>query len=272
MKFTLPVFALAATSAAAPLEERQNNGGGNGPYAPGTWSTDSSLSGHTIYKPTNAANIKIPVMLWGNGGCSANGIGQAPFLQQIASQGVLVIASGAPNGQGSTTSAVMKASIDWIKNQAGKGNYANVDASRIVAAGWSCGGIEAYDQINDARVMGVGIWSSGLLNNYDAAKKFNKPVFYFLGGSSDIAYANGERDYNNIPAGVPKWKGNLNVGHGGTYTDKNGGKFGVIGSSWANWYMRGNASAAAYMTGQGAKNDGWQVVSASLDKLTVTPI
>lgn len=129
-------------------------------------------------------------MLWGNGGCSADATGQAPFLQQLASYGVLVIASGTPKGSGSTTSKVMTQSIDWIKQQAGKGAYANVDASRIVAAGWSCGGIEAYDQIQDARVMGIGIWSSGLLNNYDAAKSFKKPVFFFLGGSSDIAYAN----------------------------------------------------------------------------------
>lgn len=129
-------------------------------------------------------------MLWGNGGCSADATGQAPFLQQLASYGVLVIASGTPRGQGSTTSNYMKQSIDWIKQQAGKGAYANIDASRIVAAGWSCGGVEAYDQIQDSRVMGIGIWSSGLLSNYDAAKSFKKPVFFFLGGSSDIAYAN----------------------------------------------------------------------------------
>jgi dienelactone hydrolase len=129
-------------------------------------------------------------MLWGNGGCSADATGQAPFLQQLASYGVLVIASGTPKGGGSTTSQVMRQSIDWITQQAGKGNYANVDASRIVAAGWSCGGVEAYDQIWDSRVSAIGIWSSGLLTNYTAAKSFNKPVFFFLGGSGDIAYAN----------------------------------------------------------------------------------
>jgi hypothetical protein len=75
-----------------------------------------------------------------------------------------------------------------------------------------------------------------------------------------------------MPAGVPKWKGNLNVGHGGTYTQENGGKFGVIGAKWVQWYMRGNATAADYLTGAGAKNDGWSVVSADLDKLVVTPI
>jgi hypothetical protein len=213
-------------------------------------------------------------MLWGNGGCSADATGQAPFLTQLASHGVLVIASGTPGGQGSTTADVMKQSIDFITANAGKegGAFANVDASRITAAGWSCGGVEAYAQIWDARVQSVGIWSSGLLTNYTAAQNFRKPVFFFLGGQSDIAYANGERDYAAMPAGVPKWKGNLNVGHGGTYTDVNGGKFGVIGSHWVEWTMRGNASAAEYLTGSGATNDGWSVVSADLDKLSVTPI
>jgi len=185
---------------------------------------------------------------------------------------VLVIASGTPRGGGSTTADTMKQSIDFITRNAGQGQFANIDASRITAAGFSCGGVEAYAQINDARVQHVGIWSSGLLSNYDAARSFRKPVFFFLGGPSDIAYQNGERDYSYMPAGVPKWKGNLNVGHGGTYGDYNGGKFGVIGGYWVQWMMRGNSSAAAYLTGNGARNDGWSVVHADLDKLSVAPI
>jgi hypothetical protein len=213
-------------------------------------------------------------MLWGNGGCSADATGQAPFLTHLASHGVLVIASGTPKGSGSTTAAVMTQSIDFITKAASdvNSNFSYVDASRITAAGWSCGGIEAYAQIWDSRVQSIGIWSSGLLTNYTAAQSFRKPVFFFLGGSGDIAYQNGERDYKAMPAGVPKWKGNLNVGHGGTYTEANGGKFGVIGAHWVQWIMRGNVSAAEYLTGSGARNDGWDVVSADLDKIQVTPI
>ncbi|KAF2864697.1 Alpha/Beta hydrolase protein [Massariosphaeria phaeospora] len=272
MKATLCFVALAAVCTAAPLETRQAAGGGDGPYKPGTYSQDSSLTGHTLYKPANASSTKLPVLLWGNGGCSADATGQAPFLQQLASYGVLVIASGTPKGSGQTTAAQMTAGIDWIKQKAGTGAYANVDASRIVASGWSCGGIEAYAQIYDSRVSSIGIWSSGLLNNQTAAKTFGKPVFFFMGGSSDIAYANGERDYAAMPAGVPKYKGNLPVGHGGTYTDVNGGKFGVIGAKWVQWVLRGNATASEYLTSQAAKTDGWSVVSADLDKFKVAPI
>lgn len=84
----------------------------------------------------------------------------------------------------------MKQAIDWISKTAGTGRYANVDASRIMAAGFSCGGVEAMDNIFDERVDTIGVVSSGLLSNTDAAKRWNKPVLFVLGGSGDIAYQN----------------------------------------------------------------------------------
>ncbi|KAF1954593.1 hypothetical protein CC80DRAFT_567170 [Byssothecium circinans] len=256
MRLALIFVATLPGAIAAPLEGRQVAAGGTGPYAPVTYFQDSSIPNHTLYKPSNANSTRLPVMLWSNGGCSADSLSSQPFLQQHASYGVLIIASGTPLGQ----------------TRAGKGAYANVDASRIVAVGWSCGGIEACAQIWDSRVSSIGIWSSGLLTNQTAATQFKKPIFYFLGGPTDIAYANGERDYSNMPAGIPKWKGNLPVGHLGTYREKDGGKFGIIGARWVEWVMRGNATAAEYLTGAGAKNDGWSVVSADLANLKVTPI
>lgn len=155
------------------------------------YTQDSTLSGHTLFAPkTVPAGIKLPVLLWGEGGCSADSMESSPFLIQLASFGILVIASGTPKGSGSTTAAQMTAGTDWIKSKAGTGTYANVDASRIIAAGWSCGGVEAYANYWDSRVESVGIWSSGLLTNYTMAGLLKKPMFYFLGGSSDIAYAN----------------------------------------------------------------------------------
>ncbi|KAK4448874.1 hypothetical protein QBC34DRAFT_463983 [Podospora aff. communis PSN243] len=272
MKLSLSTLALAAVSTASPLVERQN-GSGDGPYAPAYYYTNNGLNRHTFYAPRNVpAGVKLPVMIWGNGACSADSLGQAPFLTQLASHGVLIIVQGTPRGGGSTNDAMMRQAIDFISNNAGRGQWANVDASRITAAGFSCGGVEAYSTINDPRVKDIGIWSSGLLGDYDRARNFRKPVFFFMGGPSDIAYGNGERDYNYMPQGVPKWKGNLNVGHGGTYHEYNGGKFGTIGARWVKWVMRGNATAGEYLTGNGARQAGWQVVSQDLHNLRVTPI
>ncbi|KAG4439957.1 hypothetical protein IFR05_004583 [Cadophora sp. M221] len=273
MKFIFCVLLSSISCSSSLVTERQSSGGGTGPYAPAAYTTDTTLSDHALFAPkTVPANVKLPVLVWGQGGCAADSLAVEPFLNQLASHGVLIIASGTPKGKGSTTAAQMTAGIDWIVKKAGTGTYANVDASRIIAAGWSCGGIEAYAQSWDSRVQSIGIWSSGFLTNQTAAASINKPVFYFLGGSSDIAYANGERDYKALPSGVPKWKGNLPVGHGGTYTQANGGKFGVAGGYWVDWLLRGNASAASYFTGAGAEDDGWTVESANLEKLLVTSI
>ncbi|KAK4102436.1 hypothetical protein N658DRAFT_446885, partial [Parathielavia hyrcaniae] len=278
MKLQLSALVLAGLSSASPvsefqLEGRQNRGVGTGPFAPAGFYTSPAFGGHTFYSPRNVpAGAKLPVLVWGNGGCFANATHQEPFLVQLASHGVLVIASGTPGGSGRTTAEDMTDSIDFISSNAGRGDWAHVDASRIAAAGYSCGGIEAYAQIDDARVQHIGIWNSGLLSDHDDARSFRKPVFFFLGGPSDIAYENGERDYSYMPSGTPKWKGNLAVGHAGTYTEFNGGKFGIIGAHWVQWVLRGNSSASAYLTGSGARNDGWSVVHADLDRINVPPV
>lgn len=155
------------------------------------YTTDHTLTKHTIYMPIKPSpDVKLPVVVWGNGACLANGLRFQDFLTEVASHGYIAIASGAPNGTGETTSKWMTHSIDWVVKHAGKGKYATVDAKRIVAAGQSCGGLEAYDQKNDPRIRGLGIFNSGLRNNTNAVANITKPVFYFMGGPTDIAYAN----------------------------------------------------------------------------------
>lgn len=114
------------------------------------------------------------------------------MMTEIASYGFVVLASGAPNGSGTSTSALMLESLDWIATKAGTtGPYANVDASKVAVAGFSCGGLEAYDVLGDPRIDILGIFHSGFLgNNSQKASAIKKPAFYFLGGETDIAYTN----------------------------------------------------------------------------------
>ena len=104
-------------------------------------------------------------------------------------------------------------------------------------------------------------------------KSLQKPVFYFLGGSSDIAYNNGERDFKELPPTTPTWKGNLPVGHMATYRQPKGGKFGTAMWKWLDWTLLGNNSSGIYFTGSGpgsaAKDDGWSVERRNLDKIVV---
>jgi len=268
MRYTL-AFATAALfshASASPthMEARQNGGSGTGSFGPGTYKTDSSLRDKTIYYPTKAGSEKLPVLIWGEGACSNAGRSNQALLQQIASYGFFAIAEGGPNGSGTSNSATMKASIDWVSQKAGTGDYANVDASKIMVAGFSCGGTEAMDNIWDARVDSVGVISSGLLSNQSAAANWRKPVLFVLGGSSDIAYQNGERDFKNMASGVPTWKGNINVGHGGTLTDANGGRFGKVILNWLLYQFKGQEAGLTYLK-SGYSADGFQVQTKSFD-------
>lgn len=157
---------------------------------------DASLADHTIYQPkTSPTGLKLPVLLWGNGGCADDGTGFQAFLGEVASYGFFVIADGLINGTESktTTSALIKASLEWVATNGGNRTYAHVDNTKIAVAGQSCGGLEAYDLRADPRVFTIGIFNSGEFAAADSrtvAGNITKPIFYFLGGSSDIAYAN----------------------------------------------------------------------------------
>ena len=63
-------------------------------------STDPSLPEKTIYAPINPPkdNIKMPVIVWGEGGCYKTGTFYQPYLTEIASHGYLVLANGPPVG------------------------------------------------------------------------------------------------------------------------------------------------------------------------------
>jgi dienelactone hydrolase len=108
----------------------------------------------------------------------------------------MVIANNGPSSRATTTASSLTAAADWVDKVAGTGKYAAVDKTRMAISGWSCGGLQAYTVGNDTRFSTIGIFSSGELAAADSqavASKITKPVFYFLGGSSDIAYANVSR-------------------------------------------------------------------------------
>ena len=69
---------------------------------------------HTIYRPdVLPADVKLPIVAWGNGACRADGTWFENILTEWASHGFLVIANGRPGGFGSTDSEMLVDSIDW---------------------------------------------------------------------------------------------------------------------------------------------------------------
>ncbi|MEV4844356.1 cellulose binding domain-containing protein [Micromonospora matsumotoense] len=240
------LLALGATPADAAV-------GGSGPY-PADYETSTSLPHHTIFRPQTLPTERLPIVVWGNGGCSANGLSQGNFLREIASHGFLAIANGGPNASGSTNSQMLTQSIDWAvaeNSRQGSKYYHRIDTGKVAVAGFSCGGLEAYAVSNDPRVTTTGIFSSGLLNDADdyQLRRLTKPIAYFVGGPSDIAYPNAIDDWGKLPAGLPAFMGNLNVGHGGTYDQPNGGEFGRVAVLYLQWRLKGDTTAGSNFVG-----------------------
>lgn len=219
-----------------------------GPYTV-RWSEPGDLKNHTVYRPSVPAGQKMPVLVWGPSGCIGNGLAMQTFLTDIASHGIIVLASGAPLGFTGSNVSMMERSVDWAKEQnakVGGANYGALIADRVAVAGHSCGGLEAYQLAGKrSEVAAIGIMNSGQINvsqpQLDAIKA---PILYVLGGSGDVAYANGQRDFTKIPQALPAFLASDNSGHFGTYFNQNGGSYAQILKDWILYRINGNRTAA----------------------------
>ncbi|HQS70884.1 MAG: hypothetical protein B7X96_02520 [Novosphingobium sp. 17-62-8] len=251
--------------------------------------------GYTVYRPAQWPEARLPLVLWGNGGCRNNGLSASHFLREIASHGYLVIANGAPqeerpvqpvlppaNGPrpagappprataDETQVRQLLGAIDWV---AGSDLGPRVDTSRIAVMGHSCGGLQALAAGADPRIDAVVAFNSGVYVRAgsglsgvgigkDDLKKLHTPVAYILGGPDDIAYPNGSDDVARITH-VPVFYANSPVGHGGTFGLANGGDYGRIGAAWLDWQLKGSKAAGAMFAGTdcGLCNDKtWTIV------------
>lgn len=166
------------------------------------------------------------------------------------------------------------AAVNWIEKEAarqGSRFYDKVDANNVAAMGMSCGGLMSYGASSDPRIKTVGIWNSGLFEADEAIYGgLHGSVIIVTGGESDIAYANGKRDFEDLPKHIPAFHGVYpSVGHGGTYNQDNGGPYGVAAVAWLKWQLLGDTSAAGrgYFVGDDCgicKDSNWVVQSRSL--------
>ena len=259
--------------------------GGTGPYKV-LMLEDPSLEAHTIFAPQDLAPFgkknPLPVLVWGNGACTNSPWEHYKFLNEIASHGFLVIATGyipmeeKPYRGPMSTSAQQIESIDWaIAQNADKNSpyYGRIDVDHIAAAGMSCGGLQTLDNATDPRLTTIMICNSGLFINPGTAvpnmpmpqkerlQEITVPVIYILGGPEDIAYENGMDDFHRLVK-VPAFAANYPVGHGGTYRQDHGGEFTVPALAWLQWQLKGDQEAAKLFQGADcglANREGWTV-------------
>ena len=78
------------------------NASGSGPHKVTVeTNSDSGIKEGTIFRPTDLGGTeKYPIFVWGEGGCSLDGLSNSAAMGEIASHGYFVIADGTPNGSG----------------------------------------------------------------------------------------------------------------------------------------------------------------------------
>jgi hypothetical protein len=266
----------------------------------------ASLPDHVVYRPANLnalGRTRLGLYIFGNGGCSDDGGSSRLHLLEIASHGYLAIAPGrifsgpgitprpapAPAAQPAPAPALsartsykeLMWAMDWALAQNANPNspyHKRIDPNAIAASGFSCGGVQALRVGADPRVKTVVAMNTGLftgpslLPEMDVPKSalnaLHTPVFYLLGGETDIAFPNGSDDVKRINH-VPVFYANLlGVGHGGTYWEPNGGKAAAAVVAWLNWQLRGDKSAARNFVGKDCTlctDKAWSVEKKQLD-------
>ena len=261
--------------------------GGTGQYK-AIMKEDPTLKEHTILVPQDLtpfnAKHPLPVLVWGNGACANSPFEHINFLNEIASHGYIVLATGVIpmtdewyRGPMSRSEQQIE-SIDWIIAQNSDPNspyYNKIDVKNICVAGMSCGGLQTLYNCADPRIKTLMICNSGLFKTSNAnqavggmpmppkdkLKEIHTPIIYILGGKTDIAYENGMDDFHLIQH-VPACATNFPVGHGGTYREPHGGEFSVVALAWLNWQLRGDKQAAKMFKGKNcelAKRDKWTI-------------
>jgi hypothetical protein len=232
-----------------------------GPFKP-VLEEDPGMPEWTVYRPETLGEALHPVLAWGEGGCLKNGTLYGNWLLELASHGYIAIADGPPTEAGSdpvgagmrmgATGEVLVSALDWLVKENDRPcsrYYRKIATDKLAVAGQSCGGLMALYSAGDKRVTTAIIGNSGLFaadpTTYSA---LHGPIAYLIGGPSDVAYQNAERDFMNIE-NVPIFYANMDTGHGGTWNAHNGGEFGRVGTAWLDWQLKGDMTAAKLFIG-----------------------
>ena len=254
---------------------------------------EPTLKEHTIFVPKDLSKFNkknpLPVLVWGNGACTNSPWEHYKFLNEIASHGYIVVATGfipidgkPYRGPMSTTQQQIE-SMDWVQAQNADKNspyYGKIDVKNIAVAGMSCGGLQTLYNCADPRIKTLMVCNSGLFNSENASsavggmpmppksklKEIHSSIIYILGGETDIAYENGMDDFHRI-SHVPACATNFPVGHGGTYAQPHGGEFSVVALAWLNWQLKGDRKASQMFKGNNcelSKRKDWKIEKNAL--------
>ena len=239
--------------------------------------------GHAVYRPEALgalpAGEKLPILVWGNGGCARNSGGFAGFLQNIASHGFLVVTTAAQEGvTGPATADDLRKGLDWAYDEAGRNGSplaGKIDTEQVAVMGVSCGGVMTLGLAGDPRVDTIGVFNSGVSApgdgrgipgnpTTDILTTIHGPTLYLDGAEADFMTPAAKANFDAIDH-VPIFYGSRdNAGHSATYFHPNGGEFANVAVAWLNWQLKDDQSASAMFLGEDCTlctNPNWETHS-----------
>lgn len=158
-----------------------------------------------------------------------------------------------PAVQNPTYPKMLLEALDWLTEQNANPDseyYHCLNLDKVAAMGQSCGGAQALGVAHDPRIKTCIILNSGMgdmtMQGVDSTvlKNLHTPMFYLIGGPTDVAYPNAEKDYKRIN-NIPVVLANTHDGHNGTYYERAGGSYGVAVRKWLDWQLKGKIGQSA---------------------------
>ena len=277
---TLVFFAISVSVALSqPLKTKTVDDGGSGTFK-AIAVQEKSMPDFVVYRPKDLLHAHarcgaLPVLIFGNGGCSDTSVGYERMLTEVASHGYIVVAIGEMRDSlnehpiGQTASSELIRGLEQIlqlNRTKGTEYHHFIDTTRIAAAGHSCGGAQVLCNASDPRLKTYLILNAGMGDMEMAGasraslSKLHAPILYVVGGPDDVAFQNAQKDYQRI-SHVPVALANHPAsGHGGTYHEKNGGDYARLVIDWLDWQLRNKKeNAGIFLKGDLKNYQGWEL-------------
>lgn len=224
---------------------------------------------------------RLPVVVWGNGGCAIDSPRYGGFLETIASHGFLVIttaaapvaaadaqpgAGGPARGAGRASAESLKAGIDWAVQEnarAGSPLAGRIDTTQVAVMGQSCGGLLSVELGADPRVQTIGVFNAGLqANRFDLLAPLHGPVLLINGHERDFMMAPSRATYEAIDTLPVFYGARHGAGHTATAYHAGGGEFANVATSWLLWQFKNDRTAKKMFVGKNCglcTNASWDV-------------
>jgi Chlorophyllase enzyme len=248
---------------------------------PGPYKVESGPAfgspGHVVYRPADLGAFpgkdKLPVMVWGNGGCAINSTRYGGFFTTIASHGFVVIATAAEPGVTRATADNLRKGMDWAEAENKRADSplkGKIDVDKMAIMGQSCGGFLSIELGSDPRVDTIGVFNSGAQGeNVGRLKALHGPVLLINGHERDFLMASSRATFDAIQRLPAFYGARRNAGHTATVDHPGGGEWANVAWTWLQWQFKGDKQAAKWFVGKDCSlctNPNWVTDSKALEQ------